>query len=282
MNARGSLAALRAVVLSAGFAVALCGVSSAGCMGAPEQEEEAQEQAEGEVEVEEPLDLTVDSLDVVHGALRVIATMVDGAADVSVRLGGDCEHREVGGGISTPSTFVWAFGEGDIADALSCGLVVRAHVRDGDGFVSKVATLDVTAATTGVEENPAEDAPALPALQASNAAEDGIHLVFAPLSPSARLTTADSVLDATRSDPSDDDPAADRAGEFTVPCIDFARSVLRGRAIYVDGTPFATSLSVGSMALDGSTIAVEDTGGEVPAGEEVSAPGLTEETIAQD
>jgi hypothetical protein len=148
--------------------------------------------------------------------------------------------------------------------------------------VNKIATLDVTAATAGVEETPPENAPAPPALQGSNAAEDGIHLVFAPLSASARLTTGDSVLDATRSDPSDDDPAADGAGEFTVPGIDFARSVLRGRAIYVDGTPFVASLSVGSMALDGSTVAAEDTAGGEPAGEEVSAPGLTEETIAQE
>jgi len=276
MNVRGLLAALRAFVLLAGFALATC---SAGCMAPPEgaEDPEVETREQPEVEVEEPLDLTVDSLDVVHGSLRVIATMTDGAADVSVRLGGDCEHREVGGGISTPSTLVWAFGEEDVADALSCGLVVRARAREDDAFVSKIATLDVTAATTAVDEAPPEGAPAL---QGAAPAEDGIHLVFAPLSRGARLTTGDSVLDATRSDPSDDDPATGSSGEFTVPRIDFARSVLQSRSLYVDGTPFVASLSIGATALDGSTVATEGDG-EGDQGE-VEAPVPTDETFRQD
>ena len=292
MNARGLFAALRAVVWFGGIALMAC---SAGCIASPDgsQEEEGAQEEEPKVEVEEPLALTVDTLDVVHGSLRVIATMVDGAADVSVRLGGDCEHREVGGGISTPSTLVWAFGEGDIADALSCGLVVRARTHDGYGFVSKVATLDVTAATTGIDgtaadaqDSPAEgttNADGAPAIQAATAAEDGIHLVFAPLARGARLTTGDSVLDATRSEPDDDAPTADGAAEFTVPRIDFARSVLQNRPLYVDGTPFATSLSVGGMALDGSTVATD--GAEEGAEQEeseVGVPALTDEAIARE
>jgi hypothetical protein len=302
MNARGLFAALRAIACIGGLALA---AGSAGCMASPEEgeEEEARQEPEHEreeEEVEEPLDLTVDTLDVVHGSLRLIATMTDGAADVSIRLGGDCEHHEVGGGISTLSTLVWAFGEEDVAEALGCGLVVRARARDGDGFVSKIAALDVTVTATaldgtvtataldgaeGTDPPNAEEGPttqsappeSAPALQGATAADDGIHLVFAPLSPGARLTTADTVIDATRSDPGDDDPAADGAGEFTLPHIDFARSILRNRALYVDGTPFVTSLCVAGVALDGSTVATEgaDEG-------EVGAPVLTDTTIAQE
>jgi hypothetical protein len=281
MNVRGLFAALREVLFCGGFALATC---SAGCMVAPEGDDE--ETAHGEAvqpepEVEEPLDLTVGTLDIVHGSLRVIATMTDGAADVSVRLGGDCEAREVGGGISTPSTLVWAFGENDLADALSCGLVVRARAREGNGFVSKVATLDVAAAATAAGETAGETADeSAPALQAVTTAEEGIHLVFAPLARSARLTTGDSVLEADRSDPSDPDSAEDGAGDFTVPRIDFARSVLRSRPFYVDGTPFATSLSMGGTPLDGSSVASDGTDGAEVVEEETPAP--TDEPIAQD
>ena len=80
MSARGSLAAIAVIALS------ICG-----CAAQAGQDDASEAAAE-----EQPLDVTVDSLDVVHGALRITATMVDGAADVSVRLGGDCEHREVG------------------------------------------------------------------------------------------------------------------------------------------------------------------------------------------
>ena len=282
MNARGLFAALGAIAWLGGFGVVIAG--SAGCMAPPDNDDESQALQEEE-DPEEPLDLTIDALDVVHGSLRIIATMTDGAADVSVRLGGDCEHHEVGGGISTPSTFVWAFSEDDVADALECGLEVRARARDGDTFVSKVATLDVATSTAPIGGDTATDetTESAPALQGANAGEDGIHLVFAPLSPSARLTTGDSVLEATRSDPDDD---TDRAGEFIVPRIDFARSILRNRALYVDGTPFATSLSVAGMSLDGSMVAGEgETERETePAapGEEVPAPPLTDEVISQE
>ena len=92
---------------------------------------------------DQPLGITVDALDVVHGALRISATMVDGAADVSVRLGGDCEPREVGGGLSTLSTLVWSLGDREVAAAIGCGLAVRARVRDGADWVNKVGELAV-------------------------------------------------------------------------------------------------------------------------------------------
>ena len=102
-----------------------------------------------------PLEISVDALDIVHGALRISATMVDGAADVSVRLGGDCEHTEVGGGISTLSTLVWALGEKELADAIGCGgLLVRARVHEGTRYVTKHAELDVSVDLQAVGSEP--------------------------------------------------------------------------------------------------------------------------------
>jgi hypothetical protein len=94
---------------------------------------------------DEPLDVSVESIDVLHHALRISATMVDGGADVSVRLGGRCAHREIGGGTSTRSTFVWRLGEADLAGVIECGLLVVALVRDGGRILKKTAELEVAA-----------------------------------------------------------------------------------------------------------------------------------------
>src|SRR5262249_35592672 len=91
-----------------------------------------------------PLDLQGDAVDVVHGALRVRATMTDGSPDVSVALGGGCEAREVGAGLSTATTLTWRLGENDVVDAIDCGLVVRAKVHVGRRTGNRVAPLGVT------------------------------------------------------------------------------------------------------------------------------------------
>jgi hypothetical protein len=126
----------------------------------PGAEGETDEEPEREV----PLELAVDSVDIVHGALRVIATMTDGSADVSVRLGGDCDQHETGGGLSTTSTLAWTFGEDDLADAIDCGLVVRARVRTGRRYVTKRTDLAVSASVTPSAAEPTdsteEDTPA--------------------------------------------------------------------------------------------------------------------------
>ncbi len=133
--------------------ISLLAMATAHCATPPKPEDEADE---GPIE-EAQLDLTVDSVDVIHGALRLRATMVDGAADVSVTLGGDCERREAGGGLSTASTLTWTLGDGDLADALGCGLAVRANVRSGGRYVSKLAQLAIAVEVTRSADGPGSE-----------------------------------------------------------------------------------------------------------------------------
>ena len=231
MNVLGALAAVLLTVRAMG-----------GCAAGT-----AETDAADEAPPDEPLDITVDSVDVAHGALRVGATMVDGAADVSVRLGGDCEHREVGGGLSTLSTLVWSLGDRDVAAAIGCGLVVRARVRDGTRIVNKVAEVDVTVDVAAEEGQNADDAPRVQSIGSST---DGVHVVFSSVARSARLTTGDSILEPAAHDLEDEEASTDEtSGEFAVPRLDFARSVLRERPLYVDGAAFVTTLSVGGGLL---------------------------------
>jgi hypothetical protein len=167
-------------------------------------------------EREEPLDITVDTLDVVHGAVRIMATMSDGAADVEVRLAGACDPREVGGGVSTLSTLVWTLGERDIADAIGCGLAVRVRVREGGRTVYKTADLPV-AVDVGAGEDP--DAGDAPGLESVGVTPEGVELVLT-------------------------------SGRFVVSRTDFARRVLHGDCFHLDGASFAPSLSVGGTAVE--------------------------------
>jgi hypothetical protein len=214
--------------------------------------QDGEDPPESEPEEEVPLDISVDSLDIVHGALRISATMVDGAADVSVRLGADCEHTEVGGGISTPSTLVWTLGEKDLADALGCGLIVRARVRDGTHHVTKVAEIS---ATVDVESAFAY-AEGMPSPQGIGQSPDGITVGFTSVSRSAHLTAGDSILYAETpeaaaddDDGGDDDATPDDTAQFVVSRADFARAVLRRRPFVLEGLTFRPGVTLGSLAL---------------------------------
>jgi hypothetical protein len=200
-----------------------------------------------------PLAIQVDTLEVVHGALRVEATMVDGAADVAVTLGGTCEHREVGGGVSTPSLMIWSLGDGDVGEAIHCGLTVRARARDALGAVTKVADLGVDVSMQAEGDN-ADDAPQL---QAVTMADEGIAVDFSAVTPAARLTTGDSILAAAADEDGGGEATADGSGRFVVPRLDFARSVLRGRALSIEGAAFATSLSIGGTSVETETETVQ-------------------------
>src|SRR5258708_28782573 len=140
LGVRGAVRAERpvrkmdALGVAAGALVLLAGTVSCEAPGGDQGEP-----AEPEEEVQ--LDLAVDRVDFAHGALRLGATMVDGAADVRMTLGEACDRREVGRGTSTLSSLVWLLGETDVADALGCGLVVRAHVPAQGRYLTKVAPL---------------------------------------------------------------------------------------------------------------------------------------------
>lgn len=235
MDARSSLATLSLIVGIVG--------AISGCAAPAGQDDSSREQPARD----EPLDITVDSLDVVHGALRLSATMVDGAAGVSVRLGGDCEHREVGGGVSTLSSLVWALGDSDVAQAMGCGLAVRVPVRDRAGYVNKVAELAVAVDLAALESDDSGDGPRLQTVTASKAA---VSLVFSSVRRGARLVTCDSALEAAAPESEDDSAAADDGtSQFFVPPIDLARAILRRRALILEGASFAPSLSVGGAPL---------------------------------
>jgi hypothetical protein len=236
MVARGPLASF------ATLSLIVCAVG--GCAAGADDDR----QAPPEPEKEEPLDLTVDALEVVHGSLRVSATMADGAADVSVRLGGTCEHSDVGGGVSTRSTLVWALGDRDVAAAIGCGLVFRARVRDGARYVSRVAevalAVDVAAGESGDTEGPQ--------LQTVGVSDTGVALAFGSVTRSALLVTAASVLEAAPPEPDDEGSrGGDGPRRFVVPCIDFARTVLLGRSLELEGASFEPTLSVGGASIEG-------------------------------
>ncbi len=250
MNVRGALAAVSLLV------------GALGCT-APAGEESSEEPEE-----EVPLDITVDSVAVVHGALRITATMVDGAADVSVRLAG-CDHREVGGGISTASALVWSLGDSDLAASIGCHLLVRAHVRESGRPVSKVAELGVG---VGVDAPPDAD-PDGPQVQSMEVGESGIRIGFAATTRGARLTTGESILEASTPPSCEGDPdACTEVPVFTIPRIDFARSFLRGQPVRLDGASFVTALSVGDATIE-SDLPPDDTGekGESVAPDEPQA-----------
>jgi hypothetical protein len=208
-------------------------------------------------EQEFPLDLAIDHVDIAHGALRLRATMVGGAADVAVTLGDACERRGVGGGISTPSTLVWALRQNDLADALGCGLVVRAHVRTQTGYVTKAASLSVAPFVVASSSQGSEDTERAeqsqegsqegPRLQEISSTSAGVSILFASVSPRAHLLAGDSLIGPTLSD--DEDPSDDTR-RFDVPHDDFARSVIMRRPLVLDGASFETSLSVGGTVLE--------------------------------
>lgn len=152
-------AAARFVVLAA---TAHCAMAATGSPGDPESAPED----------EVPLELSVSGADIVHGGLRVRATMQEGSADLAIVLGSDCEHREVGGGITTPSAFAWIFGPDDLAAALRCNLIVIAHTRDATGPHRKTASLPVDAEVVSLEDDGVSDAGEVSAPVAEMAVEE--------------------------------------------------------------------------------------------------------------
>jgi hypothetical protein len=187
-----------------------------------------------------PLDLQVDAVDVVHGALRLRATMTGGSPDVSVALGGSCEPREVGAGLSTATALTWTLGENDVVDAIDCGLVVRATVHVGRRTGNRIAPLGVSVslaapptAVEGSTEEPAEQQTDEESSSQESAEEPAQSSV-----PEPAQATGDPSGSAT-------DPATVNV----IPPADLARALLLHRQIVVEGDAFDVSLEVGGVPL---------------------------------
>ena len=231
-----------------GAALALC-LATASC-AAPSHDSQVASPAP-EPEVEEPLSLSVDALDVRHGSLRIEATMKDGSADVSMWLGQECQAHEVGHGIATRSGFAWSLSRDEIARAIECGLVVRVHAVDAGGHrVRRTADLPVSVA---IEADGAEQVRLF--RQASEGAS--MKLTFLGTANARRLHVAGTVIGVEAEEYIGRLPRGSFASTFVVGNDDLARSMLGRRHISLLGEHFLATISVGAMTLDVSEPAPE-------------------------
>ncbi|MDB4945411.1 MAG: hypothetical protein JWP97_4945 [Labilithrix sp.] len=229
--------------VSFGAAVVLC-LAVTGC-AAPGPEED--EVAAPEVEIEEPLAVTVDELTLSHGSLRVAASMVEGSADVAVWLGDSCEAQEVGRGIATPSGFRWSLATDEVARAVACGLVVKAHGVNAEGQrVVKVASLDVG---LSLEPEAAETVSVM--VQVSQDAETKV--TFAVPRRASHIFVGGTVIGAEEEEDEAEPPQGMFASTFVIDDRDLARAMLQGRPVSVLGEYFLASVIVGGTILDVST-----------------------------
>jgi hypothetical protein len=238
-----------------GAALALC-LATASC-AAPTNNEQAASPA-APVEIDEPLSLRVDALDVRHGGLRILASMNDGSADVSMWLGESCEKREVGRGIATRSGFAWTLSRDEIARAIECNLVVRVHAVDDEGRrVRRTAELGVSVALQA-------DGTDLVRLIRQESDGPSTKMTFIAPMNASRLHVAGTVIGAQ----TDEEfrgrlPRGAFASIFVVGNDDLARSMLGRRRLTLLGEHFLSTISVGEMTLDVSEPEPEAPSGEV-------------------
>jgi hypothetical protein len=206
-------------------------------------------------EVEEPLELSIESVTLRRGGVRLAATMTDGSADVSVWPGPSCRQREIGRGIATSTDLAWTLTAEEIAIGLECGLVVRARTRDDEGHrVVRVATLPVEVTLT-------TDTPFARAQSVETHGSE-TRLTFLTTTPAQHVHVGGVVVGA---------PARDRQSEslggryvvyarrvskrlhrsvFEVANDDLARAVVQERPIGAAGASFDVLVSIGGTALD--------------------------------
>ena len=231
-----------------GAALALC-LATASC-AAPSHDDQVVAPAP-EPELEEPLTLSVDALDVRHGSLRIEASMTDGSADVSMWLGQDCETREVGRGIATRSGFAWSLSRDEIARAIECSLVVRVHAVDAEGHrVRRTAELAVSAS---LESDGAENVRLF--RQESEGAS--MKMTFLGNANARRLHVAGTVIGVETEEYVGRLPRNVFASTVVVGNDDLARSMLARRHVSLLGEHFLATITVGSMTLDVSEPAPE-------------------------
>jgi hypothetical protein len=243
------------------------------------------------VEPEVPLDLTVDHVDVAHGSMRLRATMADGSPELSIVLGRRCDEDEVGRGaaanetvgrgMATRVSLVWAFDDNDVAEALRCDLVVRAHAWTDQGRVVETTDLafvpDVTPISVPApDEGASDEGAARPELTAIEHDPKALALTFRSLTPRATLTVGDSRIERTRSETeqeageTDEVVDDDTTATFVVPYEAFARALLDDRPLRVDATAFEPMVAVATVA-SGATALERDSPGDGTVTEEPNA-----------
>jgi hypothetical protein len=231
-----------------GAALALC-LATASC-AAPSNNEQADPSAraaEPEIEeIEEPLALSVDALDIRHGTLRIEASMDDGSADVSMWLGEGCETREVGHGIATRSGFAWSLSRDEVARAIECSLTVKVHAIDDEGqHVRRVAQLPVSVAVQ-------PDGADLVRLRAMESDGATTKLTFMAPSVVSRMHVAGTVIGAETDEIeiSGKLPRGAFLSAFVVDNDDIARSMFARSHLTLLGEDFLATVTVGSVTLD--------------------------------
>jgi hypothetical protein len=254
-------------------ALALC-LATASCAAPSNQgQEDTREPAPEIEEIEEPLALSVDALDIRHGTLRIEASMDDGSADVSMWLGESCETREVGHGIATRSGFAWSLSRDEIARAIECSLTVKVHGVDDEGqHVRRVAQLPVSVAVQ-------PDAIEFVRLRAQESAGATTKLTFMAPSIASRLHVAGTII-GPESDDEDLDGKLPRGAflsAFVVDNDDLARSMLARSPLTLLGETFLATVTVGSMTLDVSepepeSVPESDTSGAADSERESEPP----------
>lgn len=232
-------------LLSVAAALALC-LATASC-AAPSNNEQADSSAAPEIEeIEEPLALSVDALDIRHGTLRIEASMDDGSADVSMWLGEGCETREVGHGIATRSGFAWSLSRDEIARAIECSLTVKVHGIDDEGqHVRRVAQLPVTVAVQ-------PDGADLVRLRGQESEGATTKLTFMAPSFASRLHVAGTIIGAESDEVEINGklPRGAFLSAFVVDNADLARSMLARSHLTLLGEDFLTTVTIGSVTLD--------------------------------
>lgn len=247
--ARGACA-LVSLVASVVSSVALGGCAAA----TPETAARGLAEPAPEIEIEEPLEVSVDRVDRSHGGLRVTASMEDGSADVSMWLGRACDAREIGSGVATPSRFVWTLSIADVARAASCGLVVRARgPKTERGRLVKVANVGLS-----LQVSPFDDDTVLQR-QASSGSSPTTMLEFTQVKRGATLLVGDDVLVGSIDAAEEDDESAAIDSKrptssnvrtvFEVPNVDLATALVTARPLAIAGDEAIVTVSVGGTQI---------------------------------
>jgi hypothetical protein len=195
---------------------------------------------------EQDLDLTVETLERSHGALRMTASMREASPDVAFTLGGSCDPDEVGRGLATRVRVVWTFTAEEMERVLECGMDVKARfVQDGPRRVHKKTTLALTPSVA------IEDGPDEVRMQSAAATAGQMHVVFKGPMASARLFAVDAALDALPASPDDEHHLT--SARFEIPRASVVRAVLSGRTMQL-WTPGAEPAEVRATVQIGDVV----------------------------